>query len=1297
MSQLQQAGSQGQYVPIFTDRFFLGLVTNRNRLRSPLGAYYSKFITSNDALIDGNNTEISNRLTLIRRPGNTAGLTSYLSSANISGIPLDFYSFHEIGGMVRVFIDTTDNIYLLSANVVSTVYTKLSSVGQSYFQGVGQALYFSDLVEQGKWLDFGAGIPGNSFSAITATSLTSNVATITAINNFAVGQRVTISNTTNGSGVFNTTATITAVTSANFQFALTSGNVSSTSDSGTASATWNWGIAAPTIAPTLVVTQTGSDAIPWAASTWFSTMGILIDSHGSAQQLVSVNADGSNPSSQFGLSGPGGPPWNQTTLATTNDGTVQWQNKGPIGSWVASATYTPFFSGSSGSVAHPAIIYDEQSGGFYIYDGNGTAVGTVKPAFNGIVGGSFPAGGNIFAQWRCVLNAFNPSNLADARYGSTTYTWKPNQAYFWNGSVFTPYGLLVEPYGPPPLGQKFPSNQTVYLQLAFTSGTSQATPYTPWGASVIPSGVQTIDKQLRWVSLGSATWAANTQYTGWTAANVPAFSCVTDTAGGLQVCVQSGKSGSSAPWIVWQASHAYVVGDTITDTNGNLQTVTVAGTSGTPTHPSWNTVFGGTTSDNTITWSNAGDAYGTTTIDGTVTWAHVGLAAGAAWTASQSYYLPKSGFSPPNPFNKYGGADIIDSNSNVEFVIDTGVSGGSAPSWNATIGGDTTDNTVKWFNNGPITTTGISWTTGYGYVYSFKARSTSDRFLSASTVPLGRSVLPAPTGSADGSVSTASPAASFQTSNAGAIITVSGFGSTDPQVDTIEIFRTADGGSTYFLLADIAAPPPIGGVAQPWSYQDSTPDNATATSDGLIDIVVAPLAHFNDPPPAGLINIVEHLGRIFGSVGSVVYCSEGPLVGGSSQPPGNGFTAFNVSQFWSFPSPVTKLVTTSTGLFVFTTSDLFIISGGPSVSSLFSNILIPGLGLSSFNALTVSGSIIMLLTSDNQCVSLDPSMGVSEIGVGIGDKINAISPTSAYLTYLIQGSNDKALYVANGSTGWYRCNPNQSPDSPITGPVWSPFATIAGGGGCGAIAALEYSPGKHALLIGSASTNKPILVRDSTYTTFTDNSVAYKADATVGSIVLADPGELAELGFITCDFVKTGTSPIVSVLLDEIQDSLLSITAASRSGSNTTYTYTLTSGIALISGMTISITGFSHSGNNGTFVITGLGGGTFTVVNASGFTESGQTAVGTQFEPLNGYIGSTGIPPQDPPLKYGLSLQPNSVYANRYFFLQSINGTAPQPACCRHMQIKIDYQSDTVQNEDLSMSIWGKHWSESYA
>lgn len=1310
-NQLQQNGSQGQYIPIFTDRFFLGYVTNRNKLRSPLGAYYSKFITSNDALIDGTNIEVSNRLTLIRRPGNTAGLTSFLFNGNIPDVPDNFYSFHETTGVVRIFVDTPSAVYLWTSTAFIPIFTKAAGAGEGFFQGIGTTLYYSDLVESFQWSDSGitAGVaaPGNSTSPITATALTSNVATITAINSFVAGQTVVITGTTSTGGIFNGTFLIIGATATTFTFALTHGNVGSGADTGFATATFNFGIAAPTVAPKLTITQTGVSASSWQASTWYSTMGILIDTTNNiAMQLVSVNIDGSNPTSQYGLSGNGQPGWNQTPGGTTTDNSITWTNCGPIGSWKASTTFSGFSSeGGGGSV--PAMIYDPASGGFYA---NSYAVskvsGAVKPPFNGVLYQNYFDG---TCNWVCYANAFSGAS-------PNVFKWRPAHVYptippFSPATL--PDGFIVEPYAPPAPGIGYPTNQTVYAQIS-GGGTSSATPNAPWGASGVPTGVTANDNQLQWASLGSSIWAATTTYTAWSSPNNFNFNCVVDTANCLQVCNTSGVSGASAPWIVWQASHAYLAGATITDTNGFIQIVTTAGTSGTPSHPSWNTTIGGTTTDNGVTWTNNGYAYGSVTIDGGVKWTNVGLKTNAVWTANQSYYLPKAGFNLPNSFDKYGGAEIVDSNSSLEFVVVTGVSkSGAHPSWSVTLFGFTIDNSqVVWINDGPQLTGGISWTKGYTYAFAYKSRATTDRFLSTTTAPHGLgdafnagnnpltgnpTILPAPTGGGNGSVSSASPSSTFANNNAGAIINISGLGSTDPQVDTIEIYRTADGGTTLFLLTDIVAPPPIGGVAQPWSFNDEIPDTPTATSDGLQTLTIAPTNGFNNPPQLGFINLVQHFGRIFGSVGSTVFSSEGPLVGGAGQPAGNGFTAFSSGQFWSFPSPVVRIVPTSVGLFVFTTSDLFIISGGPSVTTLFQNILIPGLGLSSYNALAINGSIINLLTADNQCVSLDPNMGVSEVGVAIGDKINAIDPTLAYLAHLTQGSNDKALFVANGSTGWYRCNLNQSPDSSISGPVWSPFAGIIGG--VKAIAALEYTPGKHALVLGGTASNQPILVRDSKFLTFSDNSTAYYAWGTIGSIVLANPGELAELGFITADFIKVGTSPNVLTLLDEISDSYMNITAASLSGGNVTYTYTLGSGIQPVVGMGITVTGMATSGNNGTFVVTGGNlTTTFIVANASGHTEAGQVAIGSQFDPLGGYHGTTGIPPQDSPMVFGLTLAPNSVFANRYYFLQSINGTSPQASCCRHLQIKVDFgATDTVQNEILSLTIWGKHWSEQYA
>lgn len=121
---------------------------------------------------------------------------------------------------------------------------------------------------------------------------------------------------------------------------------------------------------------------------------------------------------------------------------------------------------------------------------------------------------------------------------------------------------------------------------------------------------------------------------------------------------------------VWAAGTAYTAGDTIVDSNGNIQTVTVGGTSG-GAQPTWNYTRS-TTTDNTVTWTETpGDPSNT-------------------WRASQPYSLA-------------GAFSILDTNGNVEVLTTAGTSGASAPTWNVTVGGTTTDGGATWTNVGTPT------------------------------------------------------------------------------------------------------------------------------------------------------------------------------------------------------------------------------------------------------------------------------------------------------------------------------------------------------------------------------------------------------------------------------------------------------------------------------------------------------------------------------------------------------------------------------------------------------------------
>jgi hypothetical protein len=133
----------------------------------------------------------------------------------------------------------------------------------------------------------------------------------------------------------------------------------------------------------------------------------------------------------------------------------------------------------------------------------------------------------------------------------------------------------------------------------------------------------------------------------------------------------------------WQASHAYVYGQVIVDTNGRWQQCQSFGTSA-ASAPIWNTTPFGTTND------------------GTLTWTQFPVSAVANWAPSTNYS------------SLFGGAYVVDSNNNVELCIVSGLSATVQPTWN--VGSTTFDGapTLVWKDQG---TTDIGrWLPNWTYV-----------------------------------------------------------------------------------------------------------------------------------------------------------------------------------------------------------------------------------------------------------------------------------------------------------------------------------------------------------------------------------------------------------------------------------------------------------------------------------------------------------------------------------------------------------------------------------------------------
>src|SRR5690348_16931215 len=121
----------------------------------------------------------------------------------------------------------------------------------------------------------------------------------------------------------------------------------------------------------------------------------------------------------------------------------------------------------------------------------------------------------------------------------------------------------------------------------------------------------------------------------------------------------------------WAATTAYTVGQTILDTNNNVQICTTAGNSGATEPATWSTIVGGTTTDATVTWTNTGPSW--------------------IWKASSAVVTDQQ---------------IRDTNNNIQVCVTPGTTAASAPTWSTVIGGNTVDGTAIWVCYGPTLASG---------------------------------------------------------------------------------------------------------------------------------------------------------------------------------------------------------------------------------------------------------------------------------------------------------------------------------------------------------------------------------------------------------------------------------------------------------------------------------------------------------------------------------------------------------------------------------------------------------------
>ena len=323
-----------------------------------------------------------------------------------------------------------------------------------------------------------------------------------------------------------------------------------------------------------------------------------------------------------------------------------------------------------------------------------------------------------------------------------------------------------------------------------------------------------------------------------------------------------------------------------------------------------------------------------------------------------------------------------------------------------------------------------------------------------------------------------------------------------------------------------------------WTYNDTSGSDSVLTPQ-----VPAPINNANDPPPAGITAMAYHCGRVWGIVGNNIVYSGGPdtLVGNGNHtfPPLNTIPVPELA-VRLFPGVSNQGAT----LFIWGVANIYSVFGdggntmfGPAV------LYLADVGILSYDAVALFGTNYYAFTGKKKAVMLDTGSGDIEIGFPIGDQFSKVTtgagsapvgklydPASTYVTFNEESSGDTAMYVSDGTVGWFRYSPVTSPES---GFLWSPRAAIQGG--TSAVQGVEVSPGISHLLIGPASSG-PILFRDPTVNAdWTAGAYQpFPAWDVKGNIVLCQSGQVAEIAHIGLKSAAVGARPLVGLLLGEI-------------------------------------------------------------------------------------------------------------------------------------------------------------------
>jgi len=302
-------------------------------------------------------------------------------------------------------------------------------------------------------------------------------------------------------------------------------------------------------------------------------------------------------------------------------------------------------------------------------------------------------------------------------------------------------------------------------------------------------------------------------------------------------------------------------------------------------------------------------------------------------------------------------------------------------------------------------------------------------------------------------------------------------------------------------------------------------------------------------------------------------------------------------------------------------------AGGGSVTSI--NTLDRSVNPPIANATWISPVSIAARSDSNRVYVLDQGSGtVSAINTAIDAVVSSI-PVGVGANFMLYDPVRNRLYVSNPLLNKViYLDASNDALSAVTVAVASPVSVAALPDGSRAYVSSASVNGKSVTssvtvinaLDGSIKTTIPLTAASKVCASNpSELSIAGAADSSSVYVGNCDAGNVAIIQTLTDTLVLQMPAPVSSS-----QPSTIRITAATQSGSNTTYAYVPISGPPLRVGMTIAIENLGDSGNNGTFAITAVGTGTFTVFNAAGVTASSQGGTGSAVTPQSPVFAVAG-------------------------------------------------------------------------